>query len=64
MISNISVDIEFGIADYVVIAITNLYFGSSSQGVLNVLELTTHQGVLSRNGEVNCPRRLKSDGDG
>ena len=28
------------------------------------MELTTHQGVLNRDGVVNCPRSLKSDGDG
>ena len=28
------------------------------------MELTTHQGVLNRDGVVNYPRSLKSDGDG
>ena len=28
------------------------------------MELATHQGVSNRNGYVNCPRSLKSDGDG
>ena len=28
------------------------------------MESTSRQGVLNRNGEVNCPRSFKSDGDG